>query len=1734
MKSVSFLITCAIVACVAFLSFIPNGASQTQENYFDAVQGWDSYFKQHSELTEPPSHDYKIYMRWKTFWNNRICSADSTISGTKYVIQNAMTFYLDNLDYYADASGVGADWHQVGPYYNTNQKNGLVSAIWVDTVGDPSFQTIYIGTNSSGVWKTTNGGSDWINLTDRSGLNLLGVSDITGDPNNKNILYVSSGGENFGRSFSYSIGILRTQDAGESWDIIYGLDPSQQTSINCLLLDPYNTNILYAGVGNQVIRFTKTGTEWVPFVIDTMPQDSAWDKKNLRKIRDIEMKPGAPDTLYIATDNKHWQGTRKAIIYRITGANTSSPDLQRIDQLLPADGALHSERFELAVTPQYPNWLFAQASYYPNNIDSILFDTVYKYGPYFAIWRSKDNGVTWEKKFQEFVYTYYNTNLMGCGRVDYFKNELLLNPVDTSVFYVCGNQMTRVLDWKNDKTTAYDFDGIEGCHPDIRDAMLVSATVGNHGAHDKLFVGNDGGVSKTLNGNESWININGDHLVLTDFYSISSVEAAWDNIAGGTIDNGFYVYNGTSWSNSPGIGESTRTQVDFLAPQYVYTHDLMSGIYTWCTSNSGVNFSNYRSTSNQVGHPNKGLDLNPFTQQSLYTGAYDLYKTISVRNTNRDTIKIPVHIDFDYTAIDSSEKIISVAVSHFDTNVIYFAYDGPHWDQEKRKHKLLKTFNEGQTFVDLLNSGYNNELRYALYSLGITDICLSPTDTNKVWVSIGGFDSNPPSPSNVKNRVYYSNNAGNSFTDISKGLPNFPVNCITYWEGGNDRLFAGTDIGVYYHDASMDRWVPFSAGMPKAIVTEIVVLPDSKIIRASTYGRGIYESELTCTFVSDTLMITSDTTWTESFTSDRSILVQSPAVLTISTTVKFPPLAKIMVEPGATLIVDNGILTNACFNMWQGIEVWGNQDLPQSPASNQGLVSIRNNSIIKNARFGVSTGATDSLGNLNWSTVGGIIQADSSTFRDNYKDIQFMPYHFSNTSRFEDVVFETTSGLAGGQSYPSDHVSMCDVNGIMFQGCTFRNRTHYDTVSEIAQRGNGIHSIDASYMVTSWCSGQEAPCTDPVPTTFSGLNYGVLTYNTNPTNMIKIENSMFTNNRRGIYLGNADYATVTANTFQVPVWEDNDTCYGLYLGRCTGYHIEGNHFVAHNNPLNYGFGATIKEIGLIVDNSGGHPNEIYRNYFDTLDIAINAQRVNRQDGAYPDEGGGVGQVEIHNGLVLKCNIYHNNSYDEVVTRENPTGNEGIAYYQGNPDPDTLTDLAGNLFSPYHDTAQIAESDILNDGSTFYYFHHIQQGGFEPPRTKPDFCDTNVVKARQKSFNFDTTGCCPSRIESQGTPVELREQMDSMQQEVDLLLSEYLTLVDGGSTEELNTEVFMSLPPDAVSLHQELLNNSPYLSDTVMQTAISKEDVLANAMIRDILVANPQSTKSTDVLNELNNRFVPMPEPMMAEILAGQSLISDKEVLEGAIASRNLQRQDLYYRLIRSYKADTVSESSYDSLILLLQQEYSLKAKYLLAFEYLKSGDTASVMSTLNAIPNTFNLSNEQEVLHADYQDYFDLLLALKSENKSILELTQDQITALQNLSATGREPVGSYARNILRVNNLVQYYEPILLPELTNPPPSKPIVESNQITPDDYFKVFPNPAKYFVIIEYNLKEDFTAASGLSFKICDVSGKQIDQVFIRKQKDQFSIPVESYSPGVYLCCLSNKAKVIKSIRFTVIK
>ncbi|MCC5924854.1 MAG: hypothetical protein JJT77_13810, partial [Crocinitomicaceae bacterium] len=113
----------------------------------------------------------------------------------------------------------------------------------------------------------------------------------------------------------------------------------------------------------------------------------------------------------------------------------------------------------------------------------------------------------------------------------------------------------------------------------------------------------------------------------------------------------------------------------------------------------------------------------------------------------------------------------------------------------------------------------------------------------------------------------------------------------------------------------------------------------------------------------------------------QDILVETGNTLTITCRVAMPEQAKIIVEPGAKLIIDGGVVTTFCENtFWQGIEVWGNHNLPQTEA-NQGVVELKNDGIIEYARNGIRAIKRLSSG-YDWSKTGGIVRCMSGTFKD--------------------------------------------------------------------------------------------------------------------------------------------------------------------------------------------------------------------------------------------------------------------------------------------------------------------------------------------------------------------------------------------------------------------------------------------------------------------------------------------------------------------------------------------------------------------------------------------------------------------------------------------------------------------------------------------------------------------------------------------------------------------------------
>jgi hypothetical protein len=610
-----------------------------------------------------------------------------------------------------------------------------------------------------------------------------------------------------------------------------------------------------------------------------------------------------------------------------------------------------------------------------------------------------------------------------------------------------------------------------------------------------------------------------------------------------------------------------------------------------------------------------------------------------------------------------------------------------------------------------------------------------------------------------------------------------------------------------------------------------------------------------------------------------------------------------------------------------------------------------------------------------------------------------------------------------------------------------------------------------------------------------------------------------------VYLSGVDFAQTTSSTFQLP--KDfppnfgNDTVYGLYLNTCTGYNIQENQFNKVNGQNIFWYPAFI---GIVVNNSGIDPNEIYNNSFNDVGIGILAQHQNRsRDG--------------QTGLCLKCNDFETTNYDQAVTSADTAVSTlwGIRQSQGAYIAYDDTSPAGNTFSHNHNQNwHSGLSDIYNNGGSINYYYHEYWYPLSL-RIIPKYHSTDVTLAFVNGTTYNKDACCPSEL-NQGNPNpgQMKSDLVNERNQVSTINTQLTSLVDGGNTDSTNSVIYFSIPPDSLQLKTNLLNVSPYLSDTVMKSSIDKESVLTNEMIRDILVANPQSAKSNNVMSELNTRSIPMPDSLMEEILYGQDTVGSKEILQSQLSDHQQKENYLFYNLVRFYKQDTIDIWAQDSLIALLQNQNTLSATYMLAFEYLNMGELKNVTQLLNNIQNQFQLSSDEQQQYQDYTNYFQILLNLKSQNLTIYDINGDQKNQLLEIASKGSEPVQTYARNVLLANNMISYQEPVYLPDETKSAEVRKVTKPPKVLRSSSFKLFPNPANQYVIVEYNISDNVSSAENIFLTIWASDGKKIDQRKIVKLQGQVLIDCHNLISGSYICKISSGKKTFGSGKFVITK
>ena len=107
---------------------------------------------------------------------------------------------------------------------------------------------------------------------------------------------------------------------------------------------------------------------------------------------------------------------------------------------------------------------------------------------------------------------------------------------------------------------------------------------------------------------------------------------------------------------------------------------------------------------------------------------------------------------------------------------------------------------------------------------------------NNIYITLSGYSAGI--------KVLASYNGGSTWINYSQGLPNIPTNCIVYVKNSPQGLYLGTDVGVYYREANMSNWISYFTGLPNIIVQDLEIYYSTGKLRAATYARGVWETNL--------------------------------------------------------------------------------------------------------------------------------------------------------------------------------------------------------------------------------------------------------------------------------------------------------------------------------------------------------------------------------------------------------------------------------------------------------------------------------------------------------------------------------------------------------------------------------------------------------------------------------------------------------------------------------------------------------------------------------------------------------------------------------------------------------------------------------------------------------------------------------------------------------------------------
>lgn len=693
-----------------------------------------------------------------------------------------------------DALFSSMSYRNIGPH-----RGGRVTT--VTGFEDQPF-TFLMGATGGGVWKTTDAGTSWDNISDGY-FNTTGIGDIVVAPSDPNVIYVGTGESPVrGVKTSHGDGIYKSTDSGDTWTHI-GLEATRH--IGAMWVHPDDPDVVYVGAqGNPwgpneergIYRTTDGGEKWERILY--INEDSG--------IVDLSVSASNPRVM-MATSwdfrRRPWvvkSGGPGSIVWKTTdGGETWREITAGLPDLVGKIG--------VSISPADPDVIYLAVEAVPGEG---------------GIYRSDNGGESFQQVNDEAV-TY--------ARAWYYMH-IVADPVDPDEVWVMNSPILKSIDGGR------TFTRMPAAHVDHHDLWI------NPSNTDIMINGNDGGAAVSVNGGMSWSTQM--NQPTAQMYRVMTDNLFPYNVYSGQQDASGIVIQSRSLGGGIGehhwqtirSGESATVGLDPDNPRFVYSTFFASFLGEWDSQTR--NYRMVRPYPERVtGEEPRNLKyranwngpvyVSTHNPDVIYYGSQFLMKSTNrgnswevlgedlTRNEPEKQGQGGYPISNEQITAESYQNVFNIEESLLVEGLLWIGSDDG----------LVHVTRDGGATIE-------NVTPADLPESIINVVEASPHDPSKAYFVAAGYKMNDFTP-----YVYRTNDYGQTWQKIISGVPgNTFARSIREDPDREGLLYLGTETGMFISFDDGANWQEFQLDLPEVPITDLRVRQQDLIV--ATQGRSLW------------------------------------------------------------------------------------------------------------------------------------------------------------------------------------------------------------------------------------------------------------------------------------------------------------------------------------------------------------------------------------------------------------------------------------------------------------------------------------------------------------------------------------------------------------------------------------------------------------------------------------------------------------------------------------------------------------------------------------------------------------------------------------------------------------------------------------------------------------------------------------------------------------------------------